>query len=190
MKIKFLLFIALIASAFSFNACDSGSSSESEETYENIPTSYVINWREQPQSCTALFDKDTVFFDLTLKNWSWSEVFVFNGNRYRNTQTFKGLEKKDLEFMCSYMKKTIIPAVDSVENFKVKDIICNEDVIIIDYVMDATFADTFTPAASATNMYNTCETVKEYEMTVGDIFFGTAQESSAARLKQSTFAIF
>lgn len=187
---KILLPIIITISAISFNACDSSSSSESEDTYDSIPTSFVINWKEQPQSCTALFDKDTVFFDLTLKHWSWSEVFVFNENRYRNTQTFKGLEKTDLDFMCYYMKTLAKATTDSSKYVKLNNIDCIGENIIVDYIMDATYADSFTPAISASNMYNLCKIIQEEEMTVGDIFFGTTQENSATRLKQSPFAIF
>ena len=169
---KFISLTILTISALLFNACDSGTSSEPEKTYSIPPTSFVINWNEKPQSCTAMFDKDTVFFDLTLKNWSWSEEFVFDGNRYRNTQTFKGLEESDLEFMCYYMKESIKSAADSVEKLKVKDIVCKGEVIIVDYVMDATLANTFTPAVSASNMESLCQYVLTEEITLKEFFFG------------------
>lgn len=161
-----------MVSAFLFYACDNGTSSEPEKTYSIPPTSFVINWNEKPQSCTAMVDKDTIFFDLTLKNWSWSEVFVFDGNRSRNTQTFKGLEESDLEFMCYYMKESIKSAADSVEKLKVKDIVCKGEVIIVDYVMDATLANTFTPAVSASYMESSCRHILTEEMTLKEFFFG------------------
>ena len=165
-------FTILTISALLFNACDNSTSSEPEETYNIPPTSFVINWNEKPQSCTSMFDKDTVFFDLTLKNWSWSEEFVFDGNRYRNTQTFKGLEESDLEFMCYYMKESIKLAGESTESLRVKDVVCNGDVIIADYVMDATLADTYTPAVSASNMESLCQYILTEEITLKEFFFG------------------
>ncbi|MBR3073472.1 hypothetical protein [Fibrobacter sp.] len=169
---KILLPIITTVTIFLLNACDSSTSSEPEKTYSIPPTSFVINWNEKPQSCTAMFDKDTVFFDLTLKNWSWSEVFVFEGNRYSNTQTFKGLEESDLDFMCFYMKKSIESVGENTETIRVKNIACNGDIIIADYVMDATFADSFTPAVSASNMQSLCQYLLTEEMTLKEFFFG------------------
>ena len=83
---------------------------------------FTLDFTEIPQSCTVNTTENTLYLTIALKNWTWSETDVLDGNVTHITQTFTGLTKTEEEFFCNKEK-----GIE--EEFNV---VCNGNVITSD----------------------------------------------------------
>lgn len=167
MNKKIFFLICFVSLALSLVACDSSSPSQPKHQID-WASSNVINLTETPQSCTSLFDKDSVFINIQFQNWSWSEHDIFNGNTYHEITTFTGLEEFDLKNFCDDAKNDID---DISSGFKSVNISCNGSVITQDAIISDEIKTQMTPAVFASSMGDMCNALMNGEITLRDVLY-------------------
>lgn len=167
MNKKFLSLFSLVALALSLTACDSSSPSQPKQQID-WASSNVINLAEVPQSCTSLFDGDSVFIDIKFQNWTWSEHEIFNGNNVRGIQTFTGLEEFDLINFCNDAKNDMYEDIDII---KATNVSCNGNIITQDAIISNETKTQITPAVFASYMSDMCRALLNGEITLRDVLY-------------------
>jgi len=168
MNKKILSLISLVALALSLTACDSSSPSQPKQQID-WASSNVINLTEVPQSCTSLFDKDSVFIDIVFQNWTWKEHDIFDGNRLRGIQTFTGLEEFDLTNFCNDAKNDMEDLPE--EGFNDNSVSCNGSTIIQESTINEQLLAMMTPAVCASTMSDMCRMLLNGEITLRDVLY-------------------
>lgn len=167
MNKKFLSLISLVALTLSLTACDSSSPSQPKPQID-WASSNVINLTEVPQSCTSLFDGDSVFIDIVFQNWTWKEHDIFDGNRLQAIQTFTGLEEFDLINFCNDAKNDM---EDLPKGFNDTSVSCNGSTIIQESTISDQLLAMMTPAVYASTMTDVCRALLNGEITLRDVLY-------------------
>ena len=174
MRTKSFLPIALATLALLYNACDSNSTNESEDSTDEITLTIFDNFdmTETPQSCTAQLDRNMVTLDIVLKDWSIKEVQLFNGNKVLFTTIYNGLDEHELERMCNLLKdgKGGLP-----ENYVNTD--CEGNVFSGEHTLEG--LDTLiTPALLALTHDITCNRLLNGTLTIGEFMSGNDESKT------------
>lgn len=158
MKINFFYFFILVTCTLLNYACDSNSPNEPEES--------TIDWTETPQSCSVQFNRDTLFVEMTFKNWSWSETDLFIGQSIINTITYNGLDEPILRKICDNAKKELNNTTEIIYPIKVT---CKDNVISSELISNEKLVGINTPNAVASRMNNQCNQLLSGKITLKDI---------------------
>ena len=175
MRTKSFLPIALATLALLYNACDSNSTNESEDSTDEITLTIFDNFdmTEIPQSCTAQLDRNMVTLDIVLKDWSFKEVQLFSGHKVLFTTIYNGLDEHELERMCNLLKdgKGGLP-----ENYVNTD--CEGNVFSGEHTLEG--LDTLiTPASLTLSLNEVCDGLLNGTFTIGNLFFGLDESDTS-----------
>lgn len=158
---KFHLFILAI-SILSFIACDSDSSN-GPNTNNTTPEPMVIDWNENPQSCTVRANKDSVFLDFTFQKWDLNIVTITDGRNVLSIQKFTGIDESFFYDFCNSIGQALNQQVN--QTLESASVTCNKNVMVEEYTMAASLP-TISVAEYANTMSKMCQQLLNGEISM------------------------